>query len=168
MKRREFMRTVGVVTMALPLMKLKPASANVEYPDDFRTHGLYRIAKEAIFNGKLNWEKDKVRVALVNGEDYLPDLNNHKSLDDIPHSKIVRITKPLKNKTIKGFVMDADDTWVNAVHGKCIDYLILYRPAFFSSHSMLIMCIGHFPSIVPNGGDVYIGWDNGIDKICRL
>lgn len=176
MKRRDFLRAIGITSLSLPLISIKAFSVpKEETPFEVglsdageRPHGLYQRAKEAFFDGSLDWEQNKVRVALVNGDGYTPDLTRDKSLSDIPHSKIVAISKPLKDKTLEKLILDADDVWMGAVYGEPVDYLVLYRPALLSSGALLIMCIGNFPSIIPNGGDVKIEWDNSVNKICSL
>jgi len=177
MNRRDFLRAIGITSLSLPLISLKALSiprggeknlfecslSDVrEHP-----HGLYKIGREAFLDGSIDWEKDKVRVALVNGG-YSPDLIHHKTLGDIPRKQVIAVSKPLSGKTQIDRTLDAENVWVSSVYGDQIDYLILFKDGGRRSRSNLLACVGEFPPVVPNGGDIQITWDNGFDKICNL
>jgi hypothetical protein len=160
MNRRKFLQIIGVTSASLPFLKITDLAK--DKTERIQPHGLYRIFREKILDGDLDWENSTVKVSLTSGDDYTPDLESDRTLDDIPQDKIVTTSEELTGKTQENAVLDADDVWIPAVAGNNIDYLILYRP------DCLVACIGLSSPITPNGGDLNITWDNSPNKIVRL
>lgn len=134
---------------------------------------LYDNAKASLKLGFISWLDDSFAVALVNtGLDYgYQALPSDIRLSDIPRSAIVA-TAPLENTAIIDGAACADDVcfeYVTAsIKGEVVSAMVIYKDTSDAETSTLICYIdttfGSFP-LVPNGGDIKIGWDIGPNKI---
>ena len=108
---------------------------------------LYDTSRQMFLEGQLNWADDTVKVALVDTNAYTPNVASHKFWSDISSS--ARVTQPvqLTSKTTTGGAADAAD---------------VTSPLLF-----FIDTATGLP-LTPNGGDVIVTWDNGVNKIFRL
>jgi len=133
-------------------------------------NSLYTKAKQNLLDGNLDLASDDIRVILVDGADYTPNLATHVALDDIPSGARVAVSGALQNKTITDGVFDADDITISAVTGDQFEYLVLYKHTGTESTSLLIALIDAATGLpcTPNGSDITIQWSSGSDKIFRL
>jgi hypothetical protein len=133
-------------------------------------NNLYTKAKQGLIDGSIDLDTDDIRVVLVDGADYTPNLATHDNLDDIPSAARVATSGALQNKTVTDGVFDADDKIIAAVTGDQFEYLALYKHTGTESTSRLILLIDTATGLpcTPNGSDITIQWASGADKIFRL
>jgi hypothetical protein len=133
-------------------------------------NSLYTKAKEGLINGSIDLDSDDIRVVLVDGADYTPNLSTHEFLSDIPSAARVAVSGALLNKSVTDGVFDADDIIIESVTGDQFEYLVLYKHTGNDATARLIMLIDSATGLpcTPNGSDITVSWDNGDDKIFRL
>jgi hypothetical protein len=133
-------------------------------------NSLYTKAKQGLIDGSIDLDTDDIRVILVDGADYTPNLANHDNLDDIPAGARVAVSGALQNKSVTDGVFDADDIVIASVSGDQFEYLVLYQHTGVESTSRLILLIDSATGLpcTPNGSDITVQWASGADKIFRL
>ena len=133
-------------------------------------NALFDRGRQRFLEGQFNWLTDTIRVLMVDTGAYTVNLSAHEFLSDIPTS--ARITTPvtLTGKTTTGGAADANDVTFSAVSGPSIEALIIYRDSGTEATSPLIAYIDTATGlpITPNGGDIIVTWDNGVNRIFRL
>jgi hypothetical protein len=134
------------------------------------SNSLYTKAKQGLIDGSIDLDTDDIRVVLVDGADYTPNLATHDNLDDIPSAARVAVSGALQNKTVVDGVFDADDIVIASVSGDQFEYLVLYKHTGVESTSRLILLIDSATGLpcTPNGSDITVQWASGADKIFRL
>src|SRR4030066_1792490 len=90
-------------------------------------NSLYTKAKQGLIDGSIDLDTDDIRVVLVDGADYTPDLATHDNLDDIPSGARVAVSTALQSKTVTDGVFDAADITVAAVTGDQFEYIAIYQ-----------------------------------------
>ena len=60
-------------------------------------NGLYRLAGENFLKGQLSWTTNTIRMVLLNDQ-YVPNLESHKYLKDIPNQARIATSDSLANK----------------------------------------------------------------------
>lgn len=133
-------------------------------------NALYTKAKQGLIDGSIDLDTDDIRVVLVDGAEYTPNLATHDNLDDIPSGARVAVSTALQSKTVTDGVFDAADIVITAVTGDQFEYLALYKHTGVESTSRLILLIDSATGLpcTPNGSDITIQWASGADKIFRL
>ena len=143
---------------------------------------LYDIARQKFLKGELNWESGSFKVCLVNKNIYTPNFSSHVNLSDVSASAIPvpggGMTTgytggvALVNKTATAGAADADDVTFTAVDAGRADMeaLLIYFDSGNASTNTLIALIDSATGlpIQPNGGDIIVVWDSGVNKIFRL
>jgi len=133
-------------------------------------NSLYTKAKQGLIDGSIDLDTDDIRVVLVDGADYTPNLATDDNLDDIPSGARVAVSGALQSKTVTDGVFDAADITISAVSGDQFEYLVLYKHTGTESTSRLILLIDSATGLpcTPNGSDITIQWDSGANKIFKL
>lgn len=132
-------------------------------------NALYNAARQAFLDGDLDWAAQNFKVVLVDTADYTFS-QTHDFLDDVPVGARVATSGNLTNKTSTAGVADADDIVFTAVTGDQAEALIIYQDTGTAGTSRLVAYIDTvtgFP-VTPNGGDIYVTWDSGSNRIFRL
>lgn len=132
-------------------------------------NALYNSARQAFLDGDLDWTAQAFKVVLIDTADYTFS-QTHDFLDDVPSAARVATSGNLANKTSTAGVADADDIVFTAVTGDPCEALIIYQDTGTAATSRLVAYIDTvtgFP-VTPNGGDIYVTWDSGSNKIFRL
>ena len=131
---------------------------------------LYDTSRQMFLEGQLNWADDTVKVALVDTNAYTPNVASHKFWSDISSS--ARVTQPvqLTSKTTTGGAADAADVTFTSVSGNTVGAIVGFKDTGNESTSPLLFFIDTATGVplTPNGGDVIVTWDNGVNKIFRL
>lgn len=131
---------------------------------------LYANARQLFLEAQINWMTDTIKCLLINLGNYSPQTEQHKFLSDISTS--ARITQPvtLTAKSTAGGAADANDVTFTSVSGNTIGAIVLYKDTGDESTSPIIAIIDTATGLPlqPNGGDVIVTWDNGVNKIFRL
>lgn len=139
-------------------------------------NSLYDKGRQRFLEAQLNWLTDDIKVVMVDTAVYT-FASTHEFFTSIPAG--ARITAPttLTNKTSTNGAADAQDVTFAAVNGPSIEALVIYREVLGTdgitpdeAASPLIAYIDTATGlpITPNGGDIIVTWDNGINKIFRL
>lgn len=131
---------------------------------------LYDKARERFLKGEFNWQADVVKCLLVDSASYVVNLSTHEYLADVSNAARVATSGALTNKTTTGGAADADDLTFTNVTGPSIEVLILYKDTGVEATSPLIAYLdtGTGLPLTPNGGDVIVTWDNGVNRIFRV
>lgn len=139
------------------------------------SNALYNKARQRFLEAQLNWLTDPMKVIMVDTSLYTFSAA-HEFLDSIPVG--ARVTSPtlLLSKTSVDGAADAADSTFAAVAGPSIEALVVYKEVVDGSsvpddtQSVLVVYIDSATGlpIVPNGGDIIVTWDNGLNRIFRL
>lgn len=133
-------------------------------------NALYQKALEAFGNAQINWVGDIFKAVLVDTNAYTPDFANHQFLSDVPAPARTNISPALSGKANVNGVMDADDQTFFSVSGPQSEALIIFKDTGLDTTSRLICYIdtaGGLP-VTPGGGDIFVVWDNGANKLFRI
>ena len=133
-------------------------------------NALYDNGRKSFLAGELDWDADVIKTLLVDTALYAVDLANHDFLDDIPVGARVSTGPALTGKTTVAGVADAADTTHPAVSGATIEAVVIYEEEATEGTSRLIAYIDSATGlpVTPNGGDITIQWDVGVNKIFKL
>lgn len=146
-------------------------------------NALYDKGRESFLRGEIAWQTDTIDLILVKigteAGEYNVDLANHQFLQDIPEAARVAVLNDnniegteLTSKTTVAGVADAATAVFEAVTGDPCGALIIFARQAIDPEttSRLIAYIDTaigFP-LTPNGGDVTVEWDVGVNKIFKL
>lgn len=131
---------------------------------------LYDFARQRFLEAQLNWLTDTIKVILVDTGSYTPQTAVHQYLADIPISARIAGPVTLTSKTTTGGAADAADVTFTSVTGPSIEAIVIYADTGTESTSPLIAFIDTATGlpITPNGGDIIVTWDNGVNKIFKV
>lgn len=131
---------------------------------------LYDFARQRFLEGKFDWLNDTIKVLLVDTAGYSINVTTDQYVSDIPTSYRVAGPVTLTAKATTGGAADAADITFTSVSGPSIEAIIIYMDTGTESTSPLIAYIDTATGlpITPNGGDIIVTWDNGVNKIFRV
>lgn len=131
---------------------------------------LYDFARQRFLEGKFDWLNDTIKVLLVDTAGYSINATTDQYVSDIPTSYRVAGPVTLTAKATTGGAADAADITFTSVSGPSIEAIIIYKDTGTESTSPLIAYIDTATGlpITPNGGDIIVTWDNGVNKIFRV
>lgn len=131
---------------------------------------LYDHARQRFLEGQFNWLTDTIKVILVDTGAYTPQTAVHQYLSDVSASARIAGPVTLTAKTTTGGAADAADVTFTSVSGPSIEAIIIYSDTGTESTSPLICFIDTATGlpITPNGGDIIVTWDSGVNKIFRV
>jgi len=133
-------------------------------------NAMYGKGREGFANAAVNWLSDDIRCILIDAADYTLSIDTHDFLDDIPAGARVAVSGNLVNKTNVLGVLDADDVTFTSVTGDPSEMLVFYKHTGVEATSRLL---ANFDTAVglpvtPNGGNITITFDSGVNKIFKL
>lgn len=131
---------------------------------------LYDAARQRFLEAQINWMTDTVKVLLVDTGAYTPQTAVHQYLSDISGSARIAGPVTLTSKTTTGGAADAADVTFSSVTGPSIEAIVIYIDTGTESTSPLVAFIDTATGlpITPNGGDIIVTWDNGVNKIFKV
>jgi len=131
---------------------------------------LYDYCRQRFLEAQINWMTDTVKVILVSTSAYTPQTAVHQYLADIPVSARIAGPVTLTAKATTGGAADAADCTFTSVSGATINAIVIYKDTGTEATSPLIAYIDTATGlpITPNGGDIIVTWDNGVNKIFRV
>ena len=131
---------------------------------------LYDYCRQRFLEAQINWMTDTVKVILVSTSAYTPQTAVHQYLADIPVSARIAGPVTLTAKATTGGAADAADCTFASVSGATINAIVIYKDTGTEATSPLIAYIDTATGlpITPNGGDIIVTWDNGVNKIFRV
>lgn len=138
---------------------------------------LYDGARYRFATGSISWSTDTFYTILVDTGSYTPNFSAHQYLSDIGESArnfgdsaAVGVVMSGKSVESNGAVDAADVTFQN-VSGATIEAVVIYKDVGgVAANSPLIAYLDTATGlpITPNGGDIIVTWDNGVNRIFRL
>lgn len=135
---------------------------------------LFNKARERFLTAALNWNTADVRALLIDvgagGSEYTFNAA-HEYLNSVPVG--ARRAGPIaltSKAATDGAASAANVTFTSVAAGAAIEGIILYVHTGTDSTSVLIAYIDTATGlpITPNGGDIILAWDTGVNKIFRL
>ena len=131
---------------------------------------LYDYCRQRFLEAQINWMTDTVKVILVSTSAYTPQTAVHQYLADIPVSARIAGPVTLTAKATTGGAADAADCTFTSVSGATINAIVIYKDTGTEATSPLIAYIDTATGlpITPNGGDIIVTWDNGVNKVFRV
>ncbi len=131
---------------------------------------LYDYCRQRFLEAQINWMTDTIKVILVSTSAYTPQTAVHQYLADVPLSSRIAGPVTLTAKATTGGAADAADCTFTSVSGATINAIVIYKDTGTEATSPLIAYIDTATGlpITPNGGDIIVTWDNGVNKIFRV
>lgn len=131
---------------------------------------LYDYCRQRFLESQINWMADTIKCILVSTSAYTPQTAVHQYLADIPLSARIAGPVTLSAKATTGGAADAADCTFTSVSGATINAIVIYKDTGTEATSPLIAYIDTATGlpITPNGGDIIVTWDNGVNKIFRV
>ena len=138
-------------------------------------NALYSKAKErALTDAGIQWSTGNIKAILVcttGGGDGQYDFSAaHEFRSSIHDDAHVATSANLGTKSVTNGVADAADVTFTAVTGSAVGAVVLYRDTANKATDELIAYIDSATGlpVTPNGGDITVEWDDGINKIFAL
>ena len=72
-------------------------------------NALYDKGRQGFLDGSIDWDTDAIKVVLLDGADYTPNLATHDNLDDVAAAGREETSGNLASKTVTDGVADAAD-----------------------------------------------------------
>lgn len=131
---------------------------------------LYDGARKRFLEADIHWLTDTMKVRLISTASYAPNFTTHQFLSDIPGASRIGPEVTLTGKSTDGGAADANDATFASVSGAQVNSILIYKDTGVEGTSPLIAWIDTATGlpITPNGGDIIVTWDNGVNKIFRL
>ena len=131
---------------------------------------LYDYCRQRFLESQINWMTDTIKVFLVSTSAYTPQTAVHQYLSDIPTSARIAGPVTLTAKATTGGAADGADCTFTSVSGVTINAIVICKDTGTEATSPLIAYIDTATGlpITPNGGDIIVTWDNGVNKIFRV
>lgn len=138
-------------------------------------NSIYKKAKGLFKIGGINWVEDNFKVALVsNTRDYgYQHQDSHTAMSDVPLTALAA-DAILETMVTGGAANGKPVTFKSVsspVKGFIVSAIIIYKDTGNAETDLLIAYIdnasGSLP-LFPNGGDVVINWDQGVNKIFQF
>lgn len=133
-------------------------------------NALYDNGRESFLKGEISWSSDNIKAVLVDTATYTVDLATDQFLSDIPVAERVATSANFTAKTTSSGVADAADITFTAVSGDQSEALVIYQDTGVEGTSRLIAYIDTATGlpVTPNGGDISVTWDAGVNRIFKL
>lgn len=141
-------------------------------------NALYDRGRQAFLEGNVPWLTSKLALLLVDSADYTVDLVNHEFLSSVlPAGRVARVDIPAAGRTSAAGVADAADVTFPAVTGDPSEFLILVQSAATSGgvdladtaqRLLLFIDTATGLPVTPNGGNISVVFDSGINRIFKL
>lgn len=137
-------------------------------------NSMYNFARETCAGSGLGWNAGDYRVALIDTGAYTFSAS-HKFLTDVPAAAFIAPTNGtragtvLASKTSVDGACDADDVTFTTISGTSAEALIIFKWVTDATDSWLVVYIDTATGlpITPNGGNIIIQWDSGVNRIFR-
>lgn len=131
---------------------------------------LFDFARQRFLEAQINWMTDTIKVILVSTSAYTPQTAVHQYLSDISGSARIAGPVTLTAKATTGGAADAADATFTSVSGSTINAIVIYKDTGTEATSPLLAYIDTATGLplTPNGGDVIITWDNGVNRIFKV
>lgn len=134
------------------------------------TASLFGKGREGFLGGDIDWDADIIKVVAINKGSYTAGIDTHQFLADIPAGARVAVSDALTSKTKVLGVAGAANVVFSEVTGSDIQAIALFQDTGNEATSRLILFNDESTElpITPNGGDINLNWDTGVNKIFKL
>jgi hypothetical protein len=131
---------------------------------------LFDKARQRFLEAQINWSSDTIKCILVDSGTWPPLPASQEFLADVSPSARIAGPVTLSGKSTAGGAADAADVTFTSVTGNSIELIVIYKDTGTEASSPLIAIIDTATGlpITPNGGDIIITWDNGVNKIFKV
>lgn len=133
-------------------------------------NALYGLGREGFLGADIDWDADTIKVAAIDTGLYSVGIDTDQFLSDIPAGSRIAISAALSAKTKALGVAGAGNVVFSAVTGNSIEAIVVYQDTGSEATSRLVAYIDTATGlpVIPNGGDINLNWDTGINKIFKL
>jgi len=133
-------------------------------------NGLFDKGREAVLGGDIDWDAHTFKLVCIDHADDTPSLTADDALDDLLAAARVATSVALTSKTKTNGIADAADVTLTAVTGDPFESIVGYKDTGVESTSLLLFFFDTATGLpfTPNGGDVTVRWDDGVNKIFKL
>lgn len=133
-------------------------------------NALYGLGREGFLGGDIDWDANTVKAMLVDSGQYTVAIDTHQFLSDVPAGARIATSAALSSKTKVLGVAGAGNVAFTAVSGVTVEAVVLFQDTGTPTTSRLIAYIDTATGlpVIPNGGDINVNWDTGINKIFKL
>lgn len=133
-------------------------------------NALYGKGREGFLGGDIDWDADTIKVIAVDAGAYTVSIDVHEFLSDIAAGARIAISAALTAKTKALGVAAAANVIFSAVAGASIEAIAIIQDTGVEGTSRLIAYIDSATGlpVTPNGGDINLNWDTGVNKIFKL
>lgn len=140
-------------------------------------NSLFDPGREGFLAGEIDWDTAVIKAALVRGYAFSAA---HKFVVDVVNAggTLVATSVALSGKTVAAGVADANDVQFTAVPaGAAITGIVFFQSSAVAGGGDVPntqqRLIGYMDTatglpVTPNGGDITIAFDNGVNKIFKL
>ena len=131
---------------------------------------LYDSARAGFLKAEIDWLSVTVKAVLIDISAYTVNLATHTVLADVALASRIATSPALASKTADAGAADAADVTFTAVTGPSIEAVIIYVDTGVEATSKLLAYLdtGTGLPITPNGGNIVLTFDNGVNRIFRL
>lgn len=139
------------------------------------TNALWDAGREGFLDGTIDWDTATIKVSLVRGYTFSAA---HKFVSDLTATGTLVATATLASKTVTAGVADAADVAFTAVPtGAACSALAIYQTsaptggadlAATAQRLIAFIDVATGLPVTPNGGDINILFDSGVNRIFRL
>lgn len=133
-------------------------------------NSLYGKGREGFLGGDIDWDADTIKVAAIDTGLYTVSIDAHQFLSDVVVGARIATSSALSAKTKALGVAGASNVVWSAVTGNSIEAIVIYQDTGSPATSRLIAYIDSATGlpVTPNGGDINLNWDSGVNKIFKL
>ncbi len=133
---------------------------------------VYPLGKQKLLEGNIAWLTANIKAMLVDTDDYTLNPATDEFLSDviaIPAAEIAR-SPNFTSKTSTLGVADAADITFTSVTGDPAEALVIYLDTGDDSTSPLITYIDTATGLpaTPDGNNINVLWDDGVNKIFAI
>ena len=135
------------------------------------TSGIYDKAREKFMTAGINMLTDTIKAVLIDVQDYTVNFATHEFLSDIPAAARVATSAALGGKTATAGIFNATSTTWSAVTGDQSEAVVFIKDTGSANTSPVIAYVDSASSglpVTPNGGDITLNFDTGVNKIFKL
>lgn len=132
-------------------------------------NSLYNYARQSFLTGTMDWLTITAKVVLIDTTHYSFNAT-HQYYSTISGSAIVAGPVTITTPTAVDGAAGGDNVTFSSVSGATVRAIIVYEDTGTPSTSRLIAYIDTATGlpITPNGGDIILQWDTGVNLIFRV
>lgn len=133
-------------------------------------NALYTLTRAKFLQATVDMS-GTIKLSFIDHGTDTPNTATDDFYDDISAGLVGAASGAFASKTYTDGVFDADDVTVTAVSGASIESVNIWQDtAGISSTDPLVAYIDTATGlpVTPNGGDITVAWDSGVNRIFKL